>query len=95
MTNEELEIELKKKAGKGTRNIAISPIFEAGKVYNLYTQLEDPQGTLKPTNTHCWLTWESQIILFQKETWMRQAHDFKTIEDAEQAKSYLQKYEQR
>ena len=40
------------------RNVKLSPLFEAGKTYNLETQKEDADGTLKPENNHCWVTWE-------------------------------------
>jgi len=80
------------KIGKGVRNITVSRLFEEGKVYNLETGEEDPNGTLAPTYSHCWLNWQSKRDSEEGDYWKNEAFSFGTVEKAKEGAAYLKKY---
>ena len=86
--------EIDRRIKLGVRNITISPLFEKDKLYSLHTQKEDNEGTLRPVENHCWLTWQSKW--FDKESgeykWSNEAYSFQSLEKAEEAKKYLEKH---
>ena len=78
---------------KWVLHITISPLFKKDKLYNLDTELENKNGTLRPDRDHCWLTWESKWISDNGEiNWSREAYNFSTIAKAEEGKKYLEKH---
>ena len=83
--------ELDRRIKRGVREIKISPLFMAGKTYSLDTELEDPNGTLLPKRSHCWLTWESQWRDDNGNTfWSKEAYMFRFFTTALEAQKYLQ-----
>lgn len=87
--------ELNRRAKKGVRNFSISPLFEAGKLYNIDRsspnyQKEDETGTMRPNINHCYLDWQSKWIDEERtEHWGDETMFFNSIEEAEEAKNYL------
>lgn len=98
-TDEKVRQELDRRSKLAIRNIEISPLFEAEKLYNIDEkspryQQEDVNGTMRPQNNHCWITWESKWIDYEdsedgKERWSTEAYNFPSLEKAALAREYL------
>jgi len=90
--------ELDRRIHKGVRNILISPLFEAGKTYNINSnspnyQKEDEKGTMRPEVSHCYITWQSLWTDGEGENhWGDEAYTMISMEEAKTAKSYLEKH---
>ena len=79
------------------KDIKISPLFEAGKRYNIDKQSknyykEDPKGTLFPDISHCWLSWKSYFKDEDGEHWMGEANMYRHLENAKIDKKKLEKF---
>lgn len=90
---------LDRRVKNGVRSINISPLFEAGKLYNIDRgsqnyQKEDANGTMRPQKNHCWVTWESKYFDSNdgKEKWCKEAYSFESLEEAKEAETYLKEF---
>lgn len=83
------EINEKKLSGK-IRNVKIGKFLEAGKLYNLDTELEDKNGTLRPAVNHIWVTWEKSYVNDEgTERFSKEAENFSTEEEAKKFAEFL------
>lgn len=86
------------KIGLGVRNIVAHPLMEEGKTYDIVSETEDPNGTLTPDVTHCWLEWEAkisyteQISQTERVFWGKQTACFRTLEAQAKAIEVLNKH---
>ena len=88
MTKREIDRRIK----KGVKNIHISPLFEKGKTYDLSSHKENPNGTLSPTNNHCYIQWTSLWNDDGELKESKEAYSFPTLEQAQEAREYLEKH---
>jgi hypothetical protein len=96
--NMDIKQELDRRIKKGVKEIVISPLFEKDKTYNIDRrsdnyEKEDKNGHLVPEFNHCWITWKSKNIDCEGNVyWCNEAYSFSTLEEASEAKKYLEKH---